>query len=248
MRVIAETSILLVARDSISRDGIKLILDSDPSLHVTAEMASAAMVRQLDHRLKANVILVDMAGLEWGAADIVRQIRGADERSAEPIIFLADKESQLDLGVLQLGACVVARTRMSAKGLVATIHMMAAGYLPVESGLARHLAHEVAALRTDTTPAARRLTRRENEVLAHLARGLSNSEIAGHLTVSSSTVKSHVQEILRKLGLRNRLEAAIYAYRFGGHEPPSPLSDPLEARNSHGTSSPPSPPTEKVHS
>ncbi|MEV6946667.1 response regulator transcription factor [Streptomyces sp. NPDC051172] len=245
----SETNVLLVARDSISRDGIKLILDSDPSLRVTAEIANAAMVRQLDHRLKVDVILVDMTGLEWGAADIVRQIRGVNERSAEPIILLADKEPQLDLGVLQLGACVVARSRMSAKGLAATIHMIEAGYLPVESGLARHLAHEVAALRTDTTPAARRLTRRENEVLTHLARGLSNSEIASHLTVSSSTVKSHVQEILRKLGLRNRLEAAIYAYRSGGRdEPPSPLSDPLETRNSHGTGSPPSPTTEKVHS
>ena len=89
--------------------------------------------------------------------------------------------------------------------------MVAAGYLPIERALAERLALTLPQL-DFRAQAATQLTRREREVFLLIARGMSNAEIATTLTVASSTVKSHVQDIFRKLGLRDRVQAVIYAY------------------------------------
>jgi len=102
---------------------------------------------------------------------------------------------------------------MGSAELVSSIRLLATGYLPVERRLVQQLAHRVLEERVDEAAHMRLLTPREREVFHLLARGMSNMEIATSLTLANSTVKSHVQQILKRLGLSSRLEVVMLAHR-----------------------------------
>ena len=166
----------------------------------------------LGARTAPSLFVIDIPSHKDNVVETVKQLNACGSDGPIPVVLLLGADTaQLDIDVLRLGGCAIIRRRTAAADLVAAIRMVAAGYLPIERALAERLALTLPQL-DFRAQAATQLTRREREVFLLIARGMSNAEIATTLTVASSTVKSHVQDIFRKLGLRDRVQAVIYAY------------------------------------
>lgn len=203
-----DTRIVLVADDAFVRSGISAILAKQQSLTVVGEATSISEARKLGRRVGANLFVVDVTAFHLGMQDVVKQI---NDTTNVPVVLLTAQQSGSDVNALRQGHCVVLRSRTNAAELVAAIQMVAAGYIPVERSLARRLACSVAEVQASERGLTSRLTEREREIFQLIANGMSNPEIADTLIIARSTVKSHVQDILRKLRLRNRLEVVKYA-------------------------------------
>ena len=144
------------------------------------------------------------------------------------IILTTFEIDEYILGALRAGASGFLLKRSSPEQLIAAIHTVAEGDALLSPSVTRRLIERVAAhpmLNREPNPRLDELTTREREVLELIAQGLSNAEIAEVLTLERSTIKSHVQRILTKLGARNRVEVVIAAYEWGlitpGHTPHS---------------------------
>jgi DNA-binding NarL/FixJ family response regulator len=209
-----ETRVVVVANDTFVRSGIKATLDNDSSVQVVGETDSLTEARRLGERMAPSLFVVDMTGPRLAAKDIVHAIEGPDGAMHIPVLLVAAERSRLDLNLLRLGPCAILRSRTSPVELIAAIRLIAAGYVPVERNLARRLACGVAEIETGAKGLAHRLTKREREVFELIAKGMSNPEIADTLTIARSTVKSHVQDILKKLDLRDRQHVVVYAHEL----------------------------------
>ncbi|SDX63375.1 DNA-binding response regulator, NarL/FixJ family, contains REC and HTH domains [Amycolatopsis xylanica] len=207
-----ETRIVLVADDSFVRGGIGAILGSEPTFRIVGEAGTLREACALGARLAPSLFVIDIGSLKDNIVETVKELSASGRSGPIPVVLLLGADTaQLDLDVLRLGGCAIIRRRTAAAELVAAVRMVAAGYLPIERALAERLALTLPQLDTHAQAGAQ-LTKREREVFLLIARGMSNAEIAAALTVASSTVKSHVQDIFRKLGLRDRVQAVIYAY------------------------------------
>jgi len=209
-----EARIFLIAEDAYVRGGIKSSLSAEPSFRVVGEAATPDEARTTEGSPSPSVIVVDTAGLGADLGRIVRRVRGGSGDTAHlPVVLLVADEAASAMDLLRLGACTVTRSRAGAADLVATIRLVSSGYLPVKQVVARRLVSGMPRNGTSWGDVRSRLTKREWEVFELIVQGMSNGEIAHSLTVAESTVKTYVQDILRKLGVRNRLEVVIYAYR-----------------------------------
>ncbi|MFE1943787.1 response regulator transcription factor [Streptomyces massasporeus] len=142
----------------------------------------------------------------------------SEESNPIHLIVLLPSLDDQDIELLRIDRCIVLDRHMSSAELVAAIRVTAAGYLPVRSDLAGSLARASVSLKGASGAAGKQvlnLTKRERRVFELMIQGLSNPEIAAALNVAESTVKSHVQGILNKLDLRDRIQAVIYAYEAG---------------------------------
>ncbi|CAD5967919.1 MULTISPECIES: LuxR C-terminal-related transcriptional regulator [Streptomyces] len=215
------TKAAVIAAEALVRDGIKSMLSIDRTVSVVGESAHFADISQVRRRVDPDLFIIDASGLGPGGEVRTRWIRSLVDMADRPLVLLADDGVQPDMELLRLGACVLKRSRMSSADLVSSVRMLAIGYLPVERGLAQQLANRALEERAGEAPHVRLLTPREREVFHLLARGKSNMEIAASLTLANSTVKTHVQGILKKLGLTSRVEVVMLAHRQGRRPAPS---------------------------
>lgn len=215
------TKAAVIAAEPLVRDGIKSMLSIDCTVTVVGESASLADIPQVLRRVDPDLFIIDASGRGTGGEVRARWIRSFVAMADRPLVLLADDGVRPDMELLRLGACVLERSRMSSADLVSSVRMLAIGYLPVERRLAQQLAHRALEERAGEAPHIRLLTPREREVFHLLARGKSNTEIAGFLTLANSTVKTHVQGILKKLGLTSRVEVVMLAHRQGRRPAPS---------------------------
>lgn len=202
-------SVVLVAEDAFVRNGIRSILGNEPSVRIAGEAANVGQACRLGSQLDPALFVVDMPAVKDRDTLLgqVRRLAASGHGGAASVLVLGSDLRRMDLDVLRLGGCAIIRRQVAAGELAPAVRLLASGYLPVEQTLVQQLAHTAPRLGAVPT-----LTEREQEVLHLLARGMSNAEIATELGVAGSTVKSHVQEIFGKLGLRNRVQAVIYAY------------------------------------
>ncbi|WP_406498908.1 response regulator transcription factor [Streptomyces sp. NBC_00846] len=207
------TKAAIIAAEALVRDGIRSMLSADCTVKVVGETANFADIPQVRRRVDPDLFIIDASGLRAGSEAHARQIRSLVDMADRPLVLLAEEGVQSDMEVLRLGVCVLQRSRMSSADLVSSVRLLAAGYLPVERHLAQQLAHRALEERAGVAAHIRLLTPREREVFHLLARGKSNMEIATSLTLAKSTVKTHVQGILKKLGLASRLEVVMLAHR-----------------------------------
>lgn len=211
--------VLVVSDKGVTRAGYRFLLEAHPDITVAGEATRLTEgVGTLDGT-PPDVVVVDTHD---DVMDVAHQCRAATgPRSAHPpTLVLVDQVREHLQDALRAGVRGVLLNRSSPDQIASAVRLVAAGYLLTSSvEEARHADGPTAWRPPPCDPEAdtdlEQLTRREAEILRLIARGMSNAEISAELFVSESTVKSHVQHLLNKLDLRNRVHAVIYAYEIG---------------------------------
>jgi DNA-binding NarL/FixJ family response regulator len=211
---LTEIRVLVVADDVLARRGVLAALDGQPGLTVVGERRSGPGVSAVISSLRPDVLLLHgLPGRE--AVPTLKAARLASRTLA--VLSIGGRGEHPDAEP-QDGICGSLPAWASPDEVVAAVRMAAAGYVLSRAPLGRAraaIAAEAAAERGRTAVLRDGLTERECDVLTLVAKGMTNAEIAKALTVSEHTVKSHVQNLLGKLSLRNRIHAVIYAFETG---------------------------------
>ncbi|QHC69034.1 response regulator transcription factor [Rathayibacter sp. VKM Ac-2801] len=212
--------VLLVDDQELVRVGFRIILESEPGIEVVGEARTGLEALQRASELHPDVICMDvqMPGLDGLAA--TREIV-ADPRLCSRVLILTtfDRDDYL-FEALSAGASGFLLKNASPEELVEAVQVVARGDAMLAPDVTRRVIERFASVPEHTPAAAEHsgvaeLTDREREVLVHLARGWSNAEIAAELFVGEATVKTHVSKILMKLGVRDRIQAVVFAYEHG---------------------------------
>jgi DNA-binding NarL/FixJ family response regulator len=201
---------ILIADDhSVVRQGLRMFLGLDPELEVVGEASDGAEALRLAHELKPDVVLMDMLMPVMDGIAATAAIR-RELPDTEVIALTSVLEDASVVGAVRAGAIGYLLKDTEADELRRAIKAAAAGQVQLSPKAAARLMREV---RVPDSPEA--LTERETDVLRLLAQGQSNKEIAQALSLSEKTVKTHVSNILSKLNVPSRTQAALYAVRIG---------------------------------
>ena len=203
---------VLIADDhQVVRQGLRTFLDVQEDIEVVGEAADGAECVALAESLAPDVILLD---LKMPGVDGVEALRMLRERESSARALVVTSFTELDAVVpaVRTGAAGYVYKDVDPAALASAIRSVHAGHVLLTPEVAAAL---VAGDMADRDAEVKRLTDREREVLAEIARGRSNREIARTLVLSEKTVKTHVSSILMKLDLQDRTQAALYAVRHG---------------------------------
>jgi putative two-component system response regulator len=214
--------VMLVDDQALIRTGFKTILETEPGIEVVGEAADGTEGIALALDLQPDVICMDVQMPQLDGIEATRQLTAKGCRSAILILTTFDRDDFL-FETLQAGAAGFVLKTAEAEELIEAVQILGRG----DGLLAPQVTRRVIARFTATQPqhaaqvSVDVLTEREQTTLLCLARGLTNAEIAAELFVSPETVKTHVSNILSKLGLRDRISAVIWAYEHGLVSPSS---------------------------
>ena len=206
---------VVVADDQdLVRTGLRMILGAQPGIDVVGEAADGIQAIEVATRLRPDVLLVDIRMPKLDGIEVTRRLAGPDV--ADPMAVVVITTFDLDeyvLGALRAGARGFLLKDAGPDLLVQAVHAAAHGDALIAPNVTRRLLATLVDHAPETvTQPVDPLTEREEEVLALLARGRTNAEIAAELFIGLSTVKSHVASLMAKLGVRNRVEIAMWAY------------------------------------
>ena len=209
---------VLVADDQdIVRTGLRMILDAQPGIEVVAEAVDGRDALELARSLRPDVCLFDIRMPELDGIEVTRQLAGPDVE--DPLAVVVITTFDLDEyvhGALKAGARGFLLKDAGPELLTQAVRAAASGdALIAPSVTARLLSTFADGGASSREPAAQPiepLTEREEQVLVTVARGRTNAEIADELSISLSTVKTHLASLMNKLGARNRVELAVWAY------------------------------------
>ena len=213
---------MVVADDqALLRRGFRMILEAESGIEVIGEAEDGEVAVELTSRLRPDVVLMDIRMPRMDGIEATRRITATDPRARVLVLTTFDLD-EYAFGALRAGASGFVLKAVRPAELVAAIRTVASGDAVVSPRVTRRLLEEYAHLvppseqeRADWFPALSSLTEREGEVLAAVAQGLSNAEVAARLFVSEATVKSHVGRLLSKLELRDRVQLVVLAYEAG---------------------------------
>jgi DNA-binding NarL/FixJ family response regulator len=214
---------VLVADDqALVRAGFRKILEADPTIEVVGEAADGLEAVECSRLHMPDVVLMDirMPGLDGIAA--TRRLSEELRDGPRVLVLTTFGLEEYVYEALRAGASGFLLKDVPPEQLIDAVHVVARGDALLDPAITRSVIETFA-----SRPAARReladriedLTPRERDVFALVARGLSNAEIAGELVVGDGTVKTHVAHLLLKLGVRDRVQAVIYAYEAGVVQP-----------------------------
>jgi DNA-binding NarL/FixJ family response regulator len=207
---------VLVADDqAMVRAGFRMILDAEGDIDVAGEAEDGERAVFEVKRLRPDVVLMDVRMPRLDGIEATRRVRAATDTNV--LVLTTFDLDEYVYGALRAGASGFLLKDAPPEQLVDAIRVIAAGDALLSPSVTRRVIEEFARKRAPARPPASltQLTPREFEVLRLVARGLSNAEIAATLVVSDTTVKTHVARLLQKLGLRDRIQAVVFAYEFG---------------------------------
>jgi len=210
---------VLIADDqALMRAGFRMILEAEPDLEVVGEAANGREAVAEAGRLRPDVVLMDVRMPEMDGIEATRRLLDGNDDTKVMMLTTFDMDECV-YEALRAGASGFLVKDVPPEQLVAGIRSVASGDSLLAPSVTRRLIQEFVrrppdALRTPS-PELARLTAREVEVLRMMARGRSNAEIAIEFFVSETTVKTHVAHVLAKLGVRDRVQAVVFAYESG---------------------------------
>ncbi len=203
---------ILIADDhSVVRQGLRMFLGLDPDLEIIGEASDGAEAVRMAHALNPDVVLMDMLMPVMGGIEATQIIR-RELPDTEVIALTSVLDDGSVVGAVKAGAIGYLLKDTQADDLRHAIKAAAAGQVQLSPQAAARLMREV---RTPDPPSLSELTEREGDVLRLIAQGKANKEIAMDLVIGEKTVKTHVSNILMKLGVQSRTQAALYAAQNG---------------------------------
>ena len=210
-------SVLLVDDQALVRSGFRLILDAQDDMEVVGEASDGRAAVEEAARLHPDVVLMDVRMPEVDGIAATRTIVG-ERPEAKVLVLTTFDEDRVVYDAMKAGASGFLLKSAPPAQFVEAVRTVAAGEALLAPSVTRRLVEDFVRRPPpgDTAPEPLAdLTDREREVLELIGRGLSNTEIAAALFVSGATVKTHVNRILSKLGLRDRVQAVVLSYETG---------------------------------
>jgi DNA-binding NarL/FixJ family response regulator/class 3 adenylate cyclase len=211
--------IVIVDDQALVRAGFRMILEAEEDIEVVGEAADGREAVAEVTRLRPDVVLMDVRMPEVDGIEATRRLLGSDGSTAKVVMLTTFDMDEYVYEALRAGASGFLLKDVPPEQLVAGIRAVASGDALLAPSVTRRVIEEFVRRPPEsvrTPPAALAdLTAREAEILKLIARGLSNAEIAKELVVSETTVKTHVAHVLMKLGLRDRVQAVVFAYEAG---------------------------------
>ncbi|MFJ9392967.1 response regulator [Nocardioides sp. NPDC101246] len=212
---------VVVADDQpLVRAGLRTLLGTEPDIEVVAVAEDGAEAVEQALALRPDVVCMDIRMPGRDGISATRELCGPDVADPIPVLVLTTFDiDDYVFGALEAGASGFLLKDADPDAIVAAVRSVAAGHGTLDTSLTRRVLREVVTRRrTQPVTAARAsevLTTRELDILLHLAEGMSNEEIAQALVLEISTVKSHLARMMPKLGVKSRLQAAVWAYQSG---------------------------------
>jgi DNA-binding NarL/FixJ family response regulator len=206
--------VMITDDHKVVRQGLKMFLQLDPELDVVGEAENGAEAIERANELKPDVILMDLLMPVMGGIEAIGRLR-AELPETEIIAITSVLEDEAVIGAVRAGAIGYLLKDTDADALCRAIKAAAQGQVQLAPEAAIRLMREVRAPEPKAQQAGETLTERETDVLRLVAKGRANKEIAAELGIGEKTVKTHVSNLLGKLGVQSRTQAALYAARVG---------------------------------
>ena len=207
-------SILIIDDHEVVRQGLKAYLDAQPDFKVVGEASSGEDAVQLAGDYLPDVVLMDLVMSGMGGVQATRRVKDVTPRT-QIVVLTSYHQDEFIFPALQAGAISYVLKDVGMDDLVDAIRKAAQGEAVLHPRVAERVIHEINGAKRAVYNPFTELTNREMEILRLIARGLSNSEIADDLVISENTVKGHVSNILSKLHLADRTQAAVFAWEQG---------------------------------
>ena len=210
--------VLLADDQTLVRTGFRMILKAERDIEVVGEAADGAQAVAAARRLRPDVVVMDVRMPNMDGLEATRQILAEAHGQTRVLMLTTFDLDEYVYGALRAGASGFLLKDGPADQLLSAIRTVTDGGALLAPTITRRLIEEFARRLPNPEPpptALAELTERERTVLALLARGLSNTEIAAELVLSEATIKTHVAHLLAKLRLRDRTQAVVFAYESG---------------------------------
>jgi DNA-binding NarL/FixJ family response regulator len=230
------TRVLIVDDDHLMRAGLVELLTADPDIEIAGQASTGREALAQTRRLAPQVVLMDVRMPDLDGIAATRELTQTAPDTKVLILTTFEQDDYI-FGALRAGASGFLLKRTRPEELIAAVHTIAAGDSLLSPSVTRRvidrMAQQPAPALADQAKLTE-LTPREQEVLKLIAQGLSNREIAAALVVEETTIRTHVKRILMKLGLRDRIQAVIFAYETGinrlsaGTEPTRPPTNQVQ--------------------
>jgi two-component system nitrate/nitrite response regulator NarL len=204
--------VLLIDDHALFRKGVRQIISADPDFEVVGEASSGVEGLELAENLKPDMVLIDLNMKGINGLETLRKFKETDLLARYIVLTVSDAEDDL-LEALRAGADGYLLKDMEPEDLCANLKKASAGVTVLQDSLTEILKNALIdpSLKKASSDVA--LTDRETEILECLANGMNNKTIARHLGISDTTVKVHIKNLLRKLNLTSRLEAAVWMHQ-----------------------------------
>lgn len=210
--------LLLVDDDPLIRAGLRTILSNDPGIEILGEADNGVRAIELAARLQPQVIMMDIRMPQLDGLGAMQRVLAEDPDAKVLILTTFGEEEYIDRAMAG-GASGFMLKSSGPEELIGAVHSVADGAAALSPRIAKRLVDKIRSLdhgrRTEAASMIAELTPRERDVLSLVGAGDSNAEIAEELVLTAATVKGHMTSIMLKLGVRNRVEAALIAYQSG---------------------------------
>jgi DNA-binding NarL/FixJ family response regulator len=208
--------VAIVDDQALMRDGFTMILDAQPDLEVVGDAENGRLGLELCRRARPDVVLMDIRMPVMDGIEATRLLTADEDCPTKVLVLTTFDLDEYVFAAMRAGASGYLLKDTPAKDLVAAVRVVAQGDALLSPSVTRRLIEEFAHRPEPTAaPLPVELTDRERETLELLARGLSNREIAAAMYIGEATAKTHVSHLLTKLGVRDRVQAVVFAYESG---------------------------------
>lgn len=210
--------VMVVDDQALVRDGFAMVLDHEDDIEVVGEAGTGEEAIRVAKVHRPDVILMDVRMPEMDGLEATRRILAEADWGVRVVILTTFDPDEYVYEALKAGASAFVLKDIPRSDLIAAVRTVADGGALLAPSITRRLIGRFTQrLATDTAASARleRLTERELEVLTAIGRGLNNAEIAEEFFIGTATVKSHINSVFTKLGLRDRAQAVVFAYESG---------------------------------